>query len=179
MTLETRSRQYAQALLTVAEKLDSVRAVQDSLTLVGDISKKVPSFKTLIQSRKIQPVQKKEILINVLKDDCHPLVIEFLGTLDTENNFRLLEQVRNFFDTLAKQVLGIIAVRALVAEALDETTVDSLHSRLNISLGQKTDLAIDVDPALLGGIKLRIENLFMDASLQCQLDRMRKTFKQS
>lgn len=45
----------------------------------------------------------------------------------------------------------------------------SLKISLDTILGKETDLYIDVDESLIGGIKLRIENTFLDASVQNQL----------
>jgi len=38
-----------------------------------------------------------------------------------------------------------------------------------------TELNVNVDPSLIGGIKLRVGNKFMDASIQNQLDKMRQS----
>ena len=179
MTPDSRAGQFAQALINVAEKLNSIKPVQESLELVCTVSKKIPSFRALIQSRRIPSGQKSDILKNVLQDKCHPLVIEFAGTLDSENNVQLLQEGRDEFRILAKAALDILPVRAEVAETLDESAREILHTNLESSLGKKTELAVDVDPALLGGIKLRIENFFLDASLQSQLERMRESFKQA
>ena len=37
------------------------------------------------------------------------------------------------------------------------------------------DLIVKVDPNLIGGIKLRVGNKFMDASIQNQLENMRQS----
>jgi len=40
-------------------------------------------------------------------------------------------------------------------------------------LGKKTDLSIVVDKTIIGGIKLRIENTFLDGSVLNQLQSLR------
>ncbi|GIS53360.1 hypothetical protein Ct9H90mP29_04020 [bacterium] len=45
-------------------------------------------------------------------------------------------------------------------------------------LGKETDLSIDIDPSLIGGIKLRIDNTFLDASIQNQLQSLRSKLLQ-
>ena len=52
---------------------------------------------------------------------------------------------------------------------MSEAEIESLRSSLSEMLGKETDLSIDIDPSLIGGIKLRIYNTFLDASIQNQL----------
>jgi F0F1-type ATP synthase delta subunit len=42
-----------------------------------------------------------------------------------------------------------------------------------MALGKSTELTINVVPSLIGGIKLRVGNTFLDASIQNQLENMR------
>jgi F0F1-type ATP synthase delta subunit len=46
-------------------------------------------------------------------------------------------------------------------------------------MNKKADLKIEVDGQLLGGIKLRIENTFLDASLKSKLNRLQTELLQS
>jgi len=48
-----------------------------------------------------------------------------------------------------------------------------LKSSLDQILGKDTDLSLDVDASLIGGIRLRIENTFLDATVQNQLQTLR------
>ena len=44
-----------------------------------------------------------------------------------------------------------------------------MKEKLDNALGKDADLSIKVDALILGGIKLRIENTFLDASLKSQI----------
>ena len=61
---------------------------------------------------------------------------------------------------------------------MSEAEIESLRSSLNDLLGKETDLAINIDPSLIGGIKLRIDNTFLDASIQNQLQSLRSKLLQ-
>ena len=67
---------------------------------------------------------------------------------------------------------GIVKVQAFVSDSLDESSVNAMKEKIQTALKKKTDLNIEVDDRLLGGIKLRIENTFLDASLANQLSRL-------
>jgi F-type H+-transporting ATPase subunit delta len=55
----------------------------------------------------------------------------------------------------------------------DERQVASLKSSLDNILGKEADLTLNVDQSLLGGIRLRIGNTLLDASIQNQLQMLR------
>ena len=60
-----------------------------------------------------------------------------------------------------------------MASSITEDEKSSLKSSLDLILGKNTDLVINVDEALIGGIRLRIENTYLDASVQSQLQTLR------
>ena len=44
-----------------------------------------------------------------------------------------------------------------------------MKQKLDRALGKDVDLSIKVDASIIGGIKLRVENTFLDASLKSQI----------
>jgi F-type H+-transporting ATPase subunit delta len=66
-------------------------------------------------------------------------------------------------------------VIAHVSNKLSESESQELKQSLESALGKSMDLNIKVDPNLIGGIKLRVGNKFMDASIQNQLENMRQS----
>jgi F-type H+-transporting ATPase subunit delta len=171
----TKGRFMARSLLAVAKQVDAVENVLHSLNWMESLLKTDARFRAFLQSKKIDSDQKKEVIRNSLSGQCHEIVIEFL-VITVEN--RTLQTIRDVCiacQNLAKEELGIVSVRAEVAEAVNESETVLLKSRLDTILGKNSDLTIDVNPDLIGGIKLRVENTYLDASLQQQLKRMRDT----
>ena len=77
-----------------------------------------------------------------------------------------------------KKTKNILSVKGTVAEKMSEAEIESLRSSLNDLLGKETDLSINIDPSLIGGIKLSIDNTFLDASIQNQLQSLRSKLLQ-
>jgi F0F1-type ATP synthase delta subunit len=48
-----------------------------------------------------------------------------------------------------------------------------MKEKLDQVLSKDTDLSIEVDTSLIGGIKLRIENTFLDASIKSQINNVK------
>jgi F0F1-type ATP synthase delta subunit len=62
---------------------------------------------------------------------------------------------------------------------MDTADIDALQQNLQRAMNKKADLKIEVDGQILGGIKLRIENKFLDASLKSKLNRLQIELLQS
>ena len=83
-----------------------------------------------------------------------------------------------FFDAMVKDELNIVPVTAYVADELSVVEVADLQKTLEKSIGKDTKLDLKVDPSLLGGIKLRIENTYLDASIKTKMDNLRRELLQ-
>ena len=62
---------------------------------------------------------------------------------------------------------------------MSDEQIESFKTSLDETLGKKTKLSIEVDPSLIGGIKLRIDNTFLDASIHNQLQTLRTELLQT
>ena len=78
-----------------------------------------------------------------------------------------------------KDSQNILSVHGIVAQNMTESEIESLRSSLGQLLGKEMDLIIDIDPSLIGGIKLRIDNTFLDASIQNQLQSLHSKLLQT
>ena len=83
-----------------------------------------------------------------------------------------------FFDAMVIDELNIVPVTAYVADELSVVEVADLQKTLEKSIGKDTELDLNVAPSLIGGIKLRIENMYLDASIKTKMDNLRRDLLQ-
>jgi F-type H+-transporting ATPase subunit delta len=74
---------------------------------------------------------------------------------------------------LAEEAAGRVRGEVVSATPLDPAQLDRIRSALARRLGRELDLAIRVDPALLGGLVARVGDLVFDGSLRTQLAQLR------
>lgn len=177
MKLNQRTKKLAAILLESSG--ENAGIVQSSLQLVDQLIRKDARFRSLLQSKRVTQEQKTDILREVLADSCHTIAIEFLGLMTAEKSVQVIRKVIKAYDDLYKEQAGIVSVQAHVAQAMGAADKDALRQNLQQALNKKPDLKIEVDEKLLGGIKLRIENTFLDASLQRKLNRLQGELLQS
>ena len=178
MKRRSNTKNMAAALLIVARKIDAVDEVQRSIKLLLKLLKKDAQFRAFMQSKRFTTEQKTEVIRSSLRDACHPLLQELLIIEIDENPTILLRDLSYFFDAMAKDELNIVQVEAHVADELSVDEVADLQKTLEKSIGKNTELDLKVDPSLLGGIKLRIDNTYLDASIRAKMDNLRRDLLQ-
>ena len=178
MKRRSNSKNMAAALLVVARKIDAVDEVQRSIKLVLELLKKDAQFRAFMQSKRFTTKEKTEVIRFGLKDYCHPILQELLIIEIGENPTILLRDLSYFFDAMVIDELNIVPVTAYVADELSAVEIEDLQKTLEKSIGKDTELDLKVDPSLLGGIKLRIENTYLDASIKTKMDSLRRDLLQ-
>ena len=100
----------------------------------------------------------------------------FLAVLRKNRQDRLLGRILMIADELWKKENGIVSVTAYVAKTLDAAALTKLTTDLEKSLKKKISLQQKENPALGGGIALKVGDLYFDATVAGQLQRLRVTF---
>ena len=109
----------------------------------------------------------------ILDGSGHFLVNEIVSHLQGSNAPDSLNKITLLFDAMYREKKNILEVKGVVAKEMSQSQLDSLKTSLDKILGKQTELSMEVDSTLIGGIKLRIENTFLDASIQNQLQILR------
>lgn len=174
MRLELKARQYAEALFSVAAEVQAEKAVRDSLALINNAPKISPEFRSFLHSKRVSRSDKSKAIQKILGASCHTIVISFIDLLKDENLINLFSHLEKAYSVLYKSSMNVVAVTAYVAKKFSEPDIRELKNSLESSLGKTAELTVNVDKTLIGGIKLRVGNTFLDASIRNQLETMRK-----
>ena len=179
MTRKQSAKHLAIALYSVSERNGVLDSVHRSLNKVIELVKTESQFRAFVQSKRIQGDQKATILNTVMGEEGHPLVAELLSHLKGSQATTILRDVADLFNRRYKAGRNIVSVKGTLAGEISEEEKSSLKSSLDQILGKDTDLSLDVDESLIGGIRLRIENRFLDATVQNQMQTLRSELLQS
>ncbi len=179
MKPDKKARQYAQALFNLARQTDSIIAVRESLSIVAHLLKKDAIFRVFFYSAKMQPVDKAAILNHVLRDNSQPIVAEFFRLLAERKEWKLFIPTLRAYQQIQRSAEDVIAITAYAANELEASSIREIEESLVERLRKPVDLSTIVEPKLLGGLKLRIGNLFVDGSLETRLKQLRHNLLQT
>ena len=169
----------AKGLFFVAGKNDELEKVRDALRTLNHIITESGQFRALVQSKKIKGKLKVEILNSVLGKLSHPLVNESIFYLRGSGAVNDFKKISTLFDSMYVKKSNTIEIKGTVAMKMNDEQIESFKASLDEILGKKTKLSIEVDPSLIGGIKLRVDNIFFDASIYNKLQTLRTELLQT
>jgi len=171
---------YAQALFDLAletGRLDAVRADVVSLKTAWIES---ADLRRLATSPVISADdQVKGLTAVAAKARFEPNTVNFLGLLAQNGRARDLAAVIAGFERLYAKHAGVVAAEVISAQPLDDKQLTAIKAALNKSLGKAPELTTRVDPAILGGLKVKVGSKLFDASLKTKLDQMKFALKRA
>jgi F-type H+-transporting ATPase subunit delta len=100
------------------------------------------------------------------------LVVKFLQILNERDRLSILPAVVQSYDSLCQQRFGRVEVDVFTADPMTPDAAAALRQRLESSIGRQVVMHPYVDNQMIGGVKLRIGDQLVDASLATRLRRM-------
>jgi F-type H+-transporting ATPase subunit delta len=103
-----------------------------------------------------------------------PLLHNFLQLLLARNRLQHLTVISTHYDRMANELLGRVTAQVTTAVALDARQRQAVQRKIAQMTQKDVVLEAHVDPEILGGLIVRVDNVVLDGSLQGQLTRLRK-----
>lgn len=163
---------YARSLFDLVEPQGGASGVEGTLGELEDIlelAKDDRTFDEFLASRTIPRAQRDAALVRMFSGRCTPITLRFLRVLNDKERLASLPGITAAFDALVQHKFGRIEVDAFTVEALSPDQIADLRTRLSKALQKDVVLHAYVDHQMIGGIKLRIGDQLVDASLATRL----------
>jgi F-type H+-transporting ATPase subunit delta len=169
---------YALALFGLANERKQLEAVGASLSAVKQALAESEELRALTTSPLIgrdEAVKAVAATAEAMKLD--PLTANFLGVLAKNRRLGQLGNVIRAFNMLAARHRGEITAEVTSAHPLDDGQVDAIRKNLRTRMG--TDIAVDmkIDPAILGGLVVKIGSRMIDGSIRTKLNSLAQAMK--
>ena len=171
---------YATALFDLARDANAIDAVKADLERFGALVAESPDLARLVRSPVFSADQQLQALSAVLdRAGIGGLAAQFLK-LVTKNRrlFAARNMVRGYRELVA-QHKGEATAEITVAEPLKDDHAAALKSALKAVSGKDVDLAVTVDPAIIGGVVVKLGSRMVDSSLRTKLNAMKHAMKEA
>lgn len=171
---------YAQALFDLADETGALEAVRADLKSLRAAWGESADLRRLATSPVIAADDQHKGLVAIAdKAKFNKTTRNFLGLLAQNGRARDLTAVIAGFEALYAKKTGIVAAEVVTAQALSAAQMKSIQSALRGALGKDPELTARVDPAILGGLKVKVGSKLFDASLKTRLDQMKFALKRA
>jgi len=166
---------YAEALIRAAAQQGQGAEVLDELqALVGDVFRREPALEVFLSSPAIGRDRKVALIRQTFEGRTSPLLLDFLYVLNTHDRLEVLRGVAGVYKDLYDRGENRMQVRVRSAVPLADDQRERLTGELRAAFGKEPVLHTSVEPDLLGGLVVQVEDWVYDASVRTRLDILRK-----
>ena len=164
---------YARALFEVAKEHDVLDRVHDELGQFADALAESHDLQVFLFSPYFTSEEKKEGVAKIVTDADERLV-NFLQLLAERHRMPVLPRIRRDLDARWAEENKLLPVTVTSAVELDEKLVADIGKRIEEQTDRTVELSSRVDPEVLGGLKVQVGNMVLDATVRNRLERLRK-----
>jgi F-type H+-transporting ATPase subunit delta len=171
---------YAQALFELAVENRALEPVEADLKGLTELLRQSPDLRRLLVSPRFTAEEKGKGLAAVAeRAGVQPLTAKFLGLLAANRRTNALGEIVAAFHRLAAARRGLVSAQVITALPLTDVQTAALKSALRQAIGKDPEIEARIDPAILGGVKVRVGSRLYDASLKSRLDSLKYALKRA
>ncbi len=169
---------YASALFDLARDERKIDAVGRSLDALNAALADSKDFSELVASPLVGREEAGKALAALApKLGLDPITANFLGVLARNGRKNQLRSVIRAFRRLAAEHRGETTAEVLTARPLSDDQIAQLKTQLRARAGRDVNIEAQVDPAILGGIVVKMGSQRIDASIRTKLNRLASAMK--
>lgn len=179
MTVSGVAGRYASALYELAHEARAIDAVGADLDSVAAMIDDNADLKRLVMSPAFSADEQMRAIGAILdKAKIGGLAGNFVRLVASKRRlFALPEMIRGYRALVAK-ARGVVTAEVTVAEAPSARQLNDIKATLKEAAGSEVSVAVKVDPAIIGGLVVKMGSRMVDASLKTKLNSIRLAMKE-
>jgi len=160
------ARRYAGALFQQTLQEGIVDQVGEDLRLIASTMDSMPTLRQFFNQPMVPPRRKRSAMEILFEGKVQDLTLRFLFLLIDKRREAILDRVHPEYEALANEARRMVVARVATAIPMTPDQEARLQARLQRVTGKTVRLETEVDPAIIGGVKVRIGDTVMDGSIQ-------------
>ena len=169
---------YATALFDLAREQKQIDSVGRSLDALNQALLDSKDFAELVASPLVSRDEAGKALAGLAPQlGLDPITTNFVGVLARNGRKKELRAVIRAFRRLASEHRGETTAEIVTARPLNDDQLGQLRQQLRTRAGRDVNIDAQVDPAILGGIVVKLGSQMIDASIRTKLNRLAQAMK--
>jgi F-type H+-transporting ATPase subunit delta len=172
---------YGNALFELARDSNAVDAVKADLERFDALIADNPDLNRLVRSPVFGADEQLRALAAILdKAGIKGLAANFLRVITTNRRLFAVRDMIRAYRVLAARQKGEVTAEVTVAEPLSDKNIGALKDALkSVTGGKDIDLDMNVDPAIIGGLIVKVGSRMVDSSLRTKLNAIKIAMKEA
>lgn len=169
------AKRYALAFFDLGREMSDVERIRRDLQEIArliDVSAELVQF---FDNPVIPPEKRVGILREIFEHKVCPLTYKFILFLESKKRLQFLGVICEIFEQLDAQARNITQAMITTSAALSDSQIHAITGHLGGKLGKNVDSISEVDPGIVGGVKIRMGDTVYDYTFQRQLEKFKKS----
>jgi F-type H+-transporting ATPase subunit delta len=169
----TIARNYAETLLELARRAGDLQAWGQAIDDVADAMQNDRTLRLFLESPRVSAAEKNRILGRAFDGQLPRLFVRYLQALVSHRRQMLLPEIAREFHDLVDQVEGRLHANVTVATEPEDAVRKTISAQLSRAYGKDVVPHFTVNPAILGGLVVRVGDTVLDGSVRRRLATLR------
>ena len=169
----TIGRNYAETLLTLARRSGDEEKWGTLIEEIGAAMQQDGTLHTFLESPQVSAAEKSEVLEKAYADRAPGLFLRFLQTVVAKRRQMLIPAIATEYRALIDEAEDRVHARVTLAKEPAEVEREALTRQLSRLFGKQVVAHITLNPAILGGVIVRVGDVVMDGSVRRRLASLR------
>lgn len=172
--MEKVASRYAQALFELACESEKVDLWQRQMQLIHQTFQQDPQIGDFFGHIRIEAAHKKEIVKQIFMGKIDGQLINFFCLLIDKRRVRLFEEIAIEFHVMCNLSKGIKEGIVYSTRPLDREEIQRIEQSVSQKMKLNVELTNKIDPQLLSGVRVIVDDIVMDGSLRNRIDSLRQ-----
>ena len=169
MNASTIGRNYAEALLALARKDGEIEEYGELINGIATAMNDDQTLRTFLESPKLSASHKIEILEKALGRRVPRLFLRYVDTVIQKRRQMLIPEIAAEYQALLDQAENRLHANVTVAREPSEPEREAMARQLSRLFGKRVVPHINTNPAILGGLIVKVGDTVMDGSVRRRL----------
>ena len=171
------AQRYARALFEIAREMHKDEEIEAELETLSAAMKADPAIERFLSNPGLGLEDKKKFLGRLYQERKHEfyeILLHFFLVLFEKNRFYLIHDIAVEFKRVADEAQGQGVAEIRSAMALKSEAQQAIVNRLEKIAGYKITVKSVVDPALIGGVAVKVRNKVIDDTVSNKIQMIKK-----
>ena len=166
---------YAKAFFSLAKEKNELDKLKTDIALILEVCNTSADFVLLLESPVVKASKKMEFMRSVFKTELNELTLNFLLLITKNKRESHIPGICRNFLALSRKDQNIKSAILTTASGVSAASVRKIQDLLGEELKASIELSTQVNPEIVGGMILRIDDTQYDASVATQLKKIKQS----
>jgi len=165
---------YAKAFFSLAKEKMMLDILNADIQKIFDVCNHSTDFVLLLESPVVTTSKKADLITKIFREQINPLTLNFLLLItNNKREVHIPGICRNFLE-LTRKDQNIKSAILVTATEINAQSTHKIKILIEKELDSKVELTCKLEPEIIGGLVLRIDDIQYDSSVSTQLRKIKQ-----